>query len=66
VIFNKVAIEQNSIVPSSFSALVTQVQLINGNTTPGKKAHKTPSEPIAGCSGVDLSSQLCKKLRSKG
>jgi hypothetical protein len=32
VIFNKVAIEQDSIVPSSFMAPVTQVQPINGNS----------------------------------
>jgi hypothetical protein len=32
VIFNKVAIEHNSIVPSSFSALITQVLPINGNS----------------------------------
>jgi hypothetical protein len=32
MIFIKVAIEHNSVVPSSFLALVTQVQLINGNS----------------------------------
>jgi hypothetical protein len=33
VIFNKVAIEHNLIVPTSFSASFTQVQPINSNTT---------------------------------
>jgi hypothetical protein len=32
VIFNKVAIEHNSLVPPSFSALITQVLPINGNS----------------------------------
>jgi hypothetical protein len=31
MIFIKVAIEQDSVVPSSFTALVTQVQPINAN-----------------------------------
>jgi hypothetical protein len=32
MIVNKVAIEHNLIVPSSFSALITQVLPINGNS----------------------------------